>query len=165
VGYVVSAQEAMSPSALRRYLQQRLPDYMVPASFVMLDALPLTPNGKVDRRGLPAPEGNRAHLETTFVSPKTPIQRMLADIWKEVLGIEQVGIHDNFFDLGGHSLLATQVLSRLRVKCELNVPIQLLFELPTIDGLSGTLSFLLGSKQHQENLQPTIGEQEMEIEI
>jgi hypothetical protein len=138
---------------------------MVPANFMMLDALPLTPNGKVDQRALPAPEGSRAHLETTFVSPKTPIQLMLADIWKEVLGIEQVGIHDNFFDLGGHSLLATKVLSRLRVKCELNVPIQLLFELPTIDGLSGTLSLLLGSKQHQENLQPTIEGQEMEIEI
>jgi hypothetical protein len=82
-----------------------------------------------------------------------------------VLGIEQVGIHDNFFDLGGHSLLATKVQSRLRVNCELNVPIKLLFELPTIEGLSGTLSLLLGSKQHQENLPATIEEQEMEIEI
>jgi amino acid adenylation domain-containing protein/non-ribosomal peptide synthase protein (TIGR01720 family) len=142
VAYVVSSQEQLSPNDLRQYLKQSLPEYMVPGIFVMLDALPLTPNGKVDRRGLPAPEGSRAHLETTFVSPKTPFQRMLADIWKEVLGIEQVGLHDNFFDLGGHSLLATQVVSRVRDAFGVNMKLGYFFEMPTIAGMAESIETL-----------------------
>ena len=87
---------------------------MVPSAFVFLDLIPLTSNGKVDRKALPAPDQNRFDLEESFVAPRTPVEEMIAEIWAEVLKLDRVGIHDNFFDLGGHSLLATQVISRLR---------------------------------------------------
>jgi hypothetical protein len=107
VAYVVPSQEqALSTRELRRYLKQKLPDHMVPSAFVRLEALPLTPNGKVDRRALPVPDSTRADLEEDFVAPRTPVEKMLAEIWAEVLGVERVGIHDKFLELGGHSLLA-----------------------------------------------------------
>src|SRR4030095_8547225 len=93
--------------------QQTLTDYMVPSAYVFLEALPLTPNGKVDRSALPAPDQSRPELDETFAEPRTPIEELLANIWVDVLKLDKVGIHDNFFDLGGHSLLATQVMSRL----------------------------------------------------
>src|SRR5207244_101685 len=91
-----------------------LPDYMVPSAFVVLDALPLTPNGKIDRRGLPAPDQARPDVAGSFVSPRTPTEELLAQIWADVLGRTQVGVHDDFFELGGHSLLATQIVARMR---------------------------------------------------
>jgi acyl carrier protein len=109
---------------------------MIPDSFIILDALPLTPNGKIDRKALPAPESGRADMEESFVSPRTPIEEMLAGIWCDVLGLKKVGIHDNFFELGGHSLLATQVMSRLRNVFHVEIPLRSLFENPTIAGLT-----------------------------
>ena len=103
VAYIVADNE-LTATQLRRFLSEKLPAYMLPATYVQLDALPLTPNGKIDRRALPAPDMSRATLEEPFVAPRTPIERQLADIWGELLQIEQVGIHDNFFSLGGHSL-------------------------------------------------------------
>src|SRR4029077_10649835 len=100
--------------ALRSYLQAKLPEYMVPSAFVMLERLPLTPNGKVDRRALPAPDAARPALGEQYVVPRTAVERQLAEIWGSVLGLDGVGLHDNFFELGGHSLLATQVVSRIR---------------------------------------------------
>ncbi|WP_407882763.1 amino acid adenylation domain-containing protein, partial [Scytonema sp. NUACC26] len=112
VSYVVPQQLEQVPSisALKSFLREKLPDYMVPSAFVMLETLPLTPNGKVDRRALPAPDTARPELDQAFVAPRTPIEEVLAGIWTQTLGIDSVGIYDNFFDLGGHSLLATQVI-------------------------------------------------------
>jgi amino acid adenylation domain-containing protein len=118
--------------SLRRALEERLPDYMIPAAFVLLDALPLTPNGKVDRRSLPAPDSTRPELENPFVAPRSPIEEALANIWSQVLGLERVGAHDNFFDLGGHSLLATQVISRVRDLYRIEISLRSFFETPTV---------------------------------
>ncbi|MGB8690508.1 MAG: amino acid adenylation domain-containing protein [Microcoleus sp.] len=132
VAYVVCHQQP-SPaiSDLRRFLKEKLPEYMVPGAFVVLEALPLTPNGKVDRRALPAPE-KRSELEESFVAPRTPIEEILASIWGNILSIDSVGVSDNFFELGGHSLLATQVISRVRDTLAVELPLRSLFEAPTI---------------------------------
>lgn len=121
---------------LRSFLQTKLPDYMVPAAFVVLDALPLTPSGKVDRQALLALDQVRPQMCEAFVSPRTPIEELLAGIWTHVLGIEAVGIYDNFFALGGHSLLAMQVISRLRRALQVEVPVRVLFEAPTVASLA-----------------------------
>ncbi|MBI4524347.1 MAG: amino acid adenylation domain-containing protein [Deltaproteobacteria bacterium] len=137
VAYVVS-NRGSTPliNDLRRFLRQKLPDHMVPSAFVFLDDLPLTPNGKVDRRALPEPDQGRPKLEETYVAPRTPVEEGLAGIWAEVLGLKQVGIHDNFFDLGGHSLKATQVMSRVRATLQVDLPLRTLFEAPTVAGLA-----------------------------
>ena len=109
VAYCVSSRNAVwNVSELSRHLRTKLPDYMVPAVFVRLEALPLTPSDKIDRRALPLPDDLRPQLETGYVAPRNPIEEQLASIWCKVLGVERVGIHDNFFDLGGHSLLAVR---------------------------------------------------------
>ncbi|MBC1218452.1 non-ribosomal peptide synthetase, partial [Nostoc sp. UCD120] len=121
---------------VREYLQQKLPDYMMPSAFVLLDALPLTPNGKVDRRSLPSPDTATRNLSTGFVLPRTPIEAQIAQIWNQVLGVERIGINDNFFELGGHSLLATQVLSEINSAFGLDLSIQTMFESPTVAGIA-----------------------------
>jgi len=108
---------------------------MVPAAFVPLERLPLTPNGKVDRRALPPPDGTRPDGDDGFVAPRTPIEGVVAEIWAQVLGLERVGVRDNFFDLGGHSLLATQVIARLRGTFQIDLPLRSLFEAPTVAGM------------------------------
>jgi hypothetical protein len=127
---------ASTIEALRHFLQQRLPHYMVPAVFVCLDALPLTPNGKVDRHALPVPGPERPALEDVFVAPRTPVEEVLAGIWADVLAMRQVGVHDNFFALGGHSLLAMQVVSRLRATFRVDLLLRCFFETPTVAGLA-----------------------------
>jgi acyl-coenzyme A synthetase/AMP-(fatty) acid ligase len=104
---------APSVSELRDFLKDKLPDYMVPSAFVFLDRLPLTHNGKIDRKALPVPDQCRPELEEIYVAPRTPVEEMIAEIWAEVLKLDRVGVHDNFFDLGGHSLLATQIISKV----------------------------------------------------
>ncbi len=132
VAYLVCDREQTpTVSSLRGFLKQRLPEYMVPAAFVFLEALPLTPNGKIDRRALPTPDFAQ-QLEAQFVAPRNPLEQTLAQIWADVLGIKQVGVRDNFFELGGHSLLATQLISRVRTAFKLEVPLRNLFESPTI---------------------------------
>ena len=139
-------------SELRSFLKSKLPEYMVPSAFVMLDALPLTPNGKVDRRALPVPDQRYPELERNFVAPSTPVEEELAQIWSKVLSVEQVGIHDNFFDLGGHSLLATQVISLVRQAFHLDLPLLSLFEAPTVAGLAAMLLL----KQHWQMEQQSL---------
>ncbi|BAZ09555.1 amino acid adenylation domain-containing protein [Calothrix sp. NIES-4071] len=132
VAYVVpNVEQSLKVSELRRLLKQKLPDYMVPSAFVELKALPLTANGKVDRRALPAPDSARPELEDVFVAPNTPEEKILAAIWAKVLGVEQVGINDNFFALGGDSIRSIQVLSQAKEK-GLNFSIQQLFQHQTI---------------------------------
>ncbi len=136
IAYIVpNALEFPKTHELKGFLQQNLPSYMIPASFVLLDVIPTTPNGKLDRKALP--EANlQTGLETTFVAPQTQLQELLAGIWADVLRLEQVGIQDNFFDLGGHSLLATQIVSRIRRLIRTDLPVRLLFEFPTIEALA-----------------------------
>jgi len=126
-------------AALRAGLQAKLPEYMIPAAFVLLDALPLTPNGKVDRQALPALDPSLAVRSQHYVAPRSPIERQVAEIWCEVLGLKQVGVHDNFFELGGHSLLATQVVSRIRSTFEVELPLRVLFETPTVAELADVI--------------------------
>ncbi|GHO80005.1 hypothetical protein KSD_77760 [Ktedonobacter sp. SOSP1-85] len=137
VAYVVpEAGEVVQPGSegeLRSALKERLPEYMLPAQFVLLDALPLSPNGKVDRRQLPVPE---ASLSTTFVAPRNPREEQLAHFWRQLFHAEQIGVHDNFFDLGGHSLLATQVIAWIRETFQVELPLRSLFETPTIADLT-----------------------------
>ena len=137
VAYVVpEPEQAPTISELRDFLKDKLPDYMVPSAFVVLDKLPLTPNGKLDRLALPAPSLARPELDTNFVAPRTPVEEQLVEIWEEVLGLERVGVHDDFFELGGHSLLATQVVSRVRGALRAELPLRYLFEEPTVAGLA-----------------------------
>src|SRR6185295_2250481 len=130
VAYVVSG-EAADSNQLRAYLKEKLPEYMVPSAVVFLDELPLTPNGKVDRKALPEPEWI-SEASSVFVAARTPIEEVLSGIWEQVLSVERVGAHDNFFDLGGHSLLATQVISRMRESFNVELPLRVIFESPTI---------------------------------
>jgi amino acid adenylation domain-containing protein len=125
---------------LRERLRERLPDHMMPAAFVVLDALPLSPNGKVARAELPAPDGGRPDAAAAYVPPRTAVERLLAADWSDLLGLDRLGVHDNFFtELGGHSLLATQVVSRLREDFGVELPLRRMFETPTIAGLAAAL--------------------------
>ncbi|MEH2455650.1 amino acid adenylation domain-containing protein [Nostoc sp.] len=121
---------------LRHYLNEKLPEYMIPSAFVVLEKFPLTSNGKVDSCALPIPEKFKNGLESSFVAPSTPTQEILANLWAAILSIEKVGIYDNFFDLGGHSLLATSLLFRIRQAFAIDFPLRCLFETPTIAALS-----------------------------
>ncbi len=152
VAYVV-ADRAQTPTTteLRSFLKERLPIYMVPSAFVILEALPLTPNGKVDRRALPIPETSRKELDSSFVAPRTPTEEILATIWGDILKVE-VGIHDNFFELGGHSLLAIQLISRLRDTFSVELPVQFLFGSATVASLAEHIE----ASRHQSQAIPPI---------
>src|SRR6202158_6508040 len=137
VGYVVpAAGHAPDATILRQHLARTLPDYMIPAAFVMLDALPLTPSGKLDRNALPAPDQQPV---TESTPPRTATEKVLAGLWAETFGLERVGIHDNFFDLGGHSLLVTHLISKIRAAFGVELPLGTLFEVSTIAGLAERL--------------------------
>ncbi|GAB4190132.1 MAG: hypothetical protein Fur006_31950 [Coleofasciculaceae cyanobacterium] len=155
VAYVVpSSKPAPTIAQLRRFLIEKLPNYMVPTAFVLLETLPLTPNGKVDRRALPAPEPTRPESTVSWVPPRTPVEEMLVSIWSQVLGIEQVGIYDNFFELGGHSLLVTQVISQIRKVFGVDLPVRCLFEAPTIASLLDYVERAMGAES--ESITPPI---------
>lgn len=147
--YVVAANEqAFLNGALRKYLQEKLPEYMVPELFVPLGRLPLTPTGKLDRRALPQP-GNERPVNAEFVAPATLVQEVVAAIWADVLGVEKVGKIDNFFHLGGHSLLAIQVVSRLREAFNAEVPVRSLFESPSLEQFSGRVQQIIRGSNAQ----------------
>ena len=117
---------------------------MVPAIFVYLERMPLTPNGKIDRKALPVPGRLRPELEKGYVAPRTALEESLAAIWAGVLGLERIGVHDNFFDLGGHSLKATQVISQARRVFKADLPLRSLFESPTVAGLAERVQSAMG---------------------
>ncbi len=125
---------------LRAFLKQHLPDYMIPSAFVPLEALPLTPNGKIDRRALPAPNGLRPQKELAYVAPQSEMERLIAQVWEEVLQVRQVGVHDNFFEVGGSSLLVVQMHSKLHDLVDREIPMAELFRHPTISALAQFLS-------------------------
>jgi acyl carrier protein len=132
----VGASAAPEVAELRSFLRERLPDYMLPATFVALLALPLLPNGKVDRSALPAPGEGLLGPGAAYVEPATAVERRLAAIWASLLGTERVGLQDDFFELGGHSLLAAQVLFRIQEELAVEISVQSLFENPTVAGLA-----------------------------
>ncbi|WP_367189404.1 amino acid adenylation domain-containing protein [Burkholderia sp. Ed8] len=160
VAYVVGAQEGeeLEVSRLRAHLQRSVPEYMVPAHFVLLQEMPLTPNGKVDRRKLPAPETSRG--EQGYVAPRTQTEEVIAQVWAEVLKLDRVGIHDNFFELGGHSLLAAQVISRIEEVLSINFSLVHIFSQPTVSALS---SYVANLKDRQ--LDKAIEEEKVFAEI
>ena len=125
-------ETASYPASWRRFLQERLPYYMIPSTFIQQDALPLTPHGKVERDALPSPQSFMATRADTYVAPRTSVEERLAAIWAETLDVEQVGVYDNFFELGGHSLLTTQLIAQIRHSFQVDLPLRTLFDAPTI---------------------------------
>jgi amino acid adenylation domain-containing protein len=145
VAYVIPAKaEPPTSGELQKALAARLPGYMVPSLYVLLDAFPLTPNGKVNRRGLPAPQQIDRGQPRAYESPITPLENLLVELWTDLLKIDEIGIHDNFFALGGHSLLATRVVTRLRTMLDLDLPVRTLFERPTIAEFAMAIDSQLG---------------------
>jgi pristinamycin I synthase-3/4 len=139
VAYAVgTGTSVLDEGELRLHLKQMLPDYMIPAAFVVLDVLPLTPNGKVDRKVLPAPEGRPEVAK--YVAPRTSTEKVLVGIWAEILKLDRVGVQDNFFDLGGHSLLATRLVARIRDDLGTALPLRTVFDAPTVAGLAVLLT-------------------------
>ena len=152
VAYLVVREAGVVPPSaeLRALLLQSLPDYMVPAIFLSLETLPLTPNGKIDRRALPAPEGQQ--LRADYAAPSTPKETLLAGIFAEVLGLERVGAQDDFFALGGHSLLVMQLVSRVRKVFDIELPLRSIFEAPTVAELTAQIDSLEnGQRLHLAN--------------
>jgi aspartate racemase len=140
VAYVVPHRgQAPTSSGLRSFLQAKLPDYMVPATFVLLDALPLTPNGKVNHRALPAPDRTRPNLKKTAGAHRDALELQLTRIWEKVLNVTHIGVQDNFFEVGGHSLLALQLLAQIKKTWDQNLPLTALFQAPTIEQLADVL--------------------------
>jgi Non-ribosomal peptide synthetase modules and related proteins len=140
VAYVVlhNEQDADGPQ-LRRFMKERIPEYMVPAQVVFLAAFPQTPNKKIDRKALPAPGADACATENDFEPPATVVEKAVAGIWTELLGIQRIGRKDNFFDMGGNSLSATQLVSRLREFFAVSLPLASVFDTPTIGGLASLL--------------------------
>jgi amino acid adenylation domain-containing protein len=142
VAYVVpQVEQSLTTAELRSFLKEKLPDYMIPNAIVILEFLPLTSNGKIDRRALPIPDLH-SQREDKYVAPRTPIEEILAQVWTQILKVEQVGIHDNFFTFGGHSLLATQLVSRIRTNFKVELPLRSLFAAPTVAELAQSIQQL-----------------------
>ncbi|MBG1262687.1 amino acid adenylation domain-containing protein [Nostoc sp. BAE] len=148
VAYVVTRAKSEIKNQLRSFLKQKLPDYMVPSAFVILDALPLTPNGKIDRRGLPKPDTARHELEKEIVAPRTESEEILAKIWREVLHLEQIGIHDNFFELGGDSILSIQIIFKAKL-AGLQLSAKQIFQHQTIAELAAVTNITQTARAEQ----------------
>ncbi|HEX8559857.1 MAG TPA: amino acid adenylation domain-containing protein [Pyrinomonadaceae bacterium] len=155
VGYVTAAAaEAPTADELRDFLRERLPEYMLPSAFVVLDALPLTASGKPDRRALPAPGPSRPALAAPYAAPQTPLEKAIAEVWREFLRLESIGVNDNFFELGGHSLMLVLVQERLRESHGRDVPVADLFRFPTVRALSLHLGHAPGRKDVEGESSP-----------
>jgi amino acid adenylation domain-containing protein len=155
VAYVrPSTSQTDVAAELRSFLKQKLPEYMVPASFVVQSSLPVTANGKLDRNALPNVDV-KPETEVEFIAPRTGVERRIAELWSEILGIKRVGVLDNFFAVGGHSLLAMRLISRIRSSFEIELALRLLFESPTLEGMAGHVEAALRSDAgHQRRLPP-----------
>ncbi|HEX5603286.1 MAG TPA: amino acid adenylation domain-containing protein, partial [Pyrinomonadaceae bacterium] len=158
VAYVIPSGSDLDILALRGFIASRLPDYMVPALIITLDSFPLSPTGKLERKALPAPESDRPTVSADFVGPRSSLEQDLADIWIRLLGIERVGIHDNFFELGGHSLLLTRLATRIRDQFGVEVPMRILFDVPTIEGISVSITSLLMDQTDDAEIAALLGE-------
>jgi len=149
---VPMAEQAPTINEIKNYLRQKLPDYMVPSTIVLLDALPMTTSHKIDRTRLPDPEQKRSDLVGTYIAPQTPLEKVLAGIWTEVMDVEKIGTQDNFFDLGGHSLLLLQVISRIHDVFGIEISPKYLFENPTVADLA---ALILQDTENQERITKT----------
>ncbi|GAX43384.1 amino acid adenylation domain-containing protein [Tolypothrix sp. NIES-4075] len=148
VAYIVLNQDStLTNSELRHYLLPKLPDYMVPSAFVFLDALPLTPNNKLDRLALKAPDASKQDTQASFVAPRNDLERRLTQIWEEVLGMQPIGVTDNFFDLGGHSLAAISLFAQIENKFAKKLPLVTLFQSGTVEALAQTIQALSADNQ------------------
>jgi amino acid adenylation domain-containing protein len=149
VAYVVGTEDVPA-TTLRSFLQNWLPQSMLPANFVFLDRIPRTPNGKIDRKALTAASDQwQPEAEVDFVAPQTELESTVAEIWRDVLRVERVGVNDNFFALGGHSLLATQLVNRVRTTCSVNLPLRSVFEAPSVSGMATLIERLQNEAQSQ----------------
>jgi thioesterase domain-containing protein/acyl carrier protein len=149
VAYVAARSSALlSTSDLRRFLEKRLPDYMIPSRFVLLEALPRTANRKVDHAALPSLGNERPILHSEFTPPRTRLERIAAEVWADTLGIDRVGVHDNFFELGGHSLLATRLIARLRETFGVDLPLKSIFTEPTVATFAKSLEYQEGLRSY-----------------
>jgi amino acid adenylation domain-containing protein len=155
LAYLVAGGQQPAPSvtALREFLQPKLPEHMIPVSFIVLDALPLTPNGKIDRKALPAPDQARPELGKEFVAPRTPAEEIVAGIWEELLDVRPVGVRDDFFSLGGHSLLAVRLMARIQASFGQHLPLASLFQGATIEKLAS----LLHEQPHDHGASALVG--------
>lgn len=151
IGYVVgNGKSPISEATLKRDLGRKLPEYMVPSRFILLDAIPTTATGKVNRQALPDLDQTRPALEVSYAAPAFDLQQRLAEIWADVLSLNRVGIHDNFFDLGGHSLLAMRIISKVHDAFGTAVSMRSFLDAPTVAGLAGVIETVLSSKQNPE---------------
>jgi non-ribosomal peptide synthetase component F len=164
IGYVVKKDGKIGPTEIRRLAAERLPDYMVPSAIVEMDRLPLTPNGKIDRKALPDPGSARPDLNEAYVEPETEAQKMLAEIWKQVLGVDRVGIHDNFFSLGGDSIRTLQVVSRARNN-GLAFSLQDLYRRQTISELASQITVAEAQPQPPETQESEVDVEQLLAEL
>jgi len=156
---VLSSHPRPTVDELRRFLKRTLPDYMMPSAFVFMESLPLT-NGKLDRKALPNPDERRPELTQPYISPRNDVERMLAEIWAEILSLDRVGVHDNFFDLGGHSLAATRVVSQVIKQFRLELPLQSLFQSPTVAEMAAVIDERQKNRLTEEELERILTELE-----
>jgi acyl carrier protein len=160
VAYVVPREGQLpTRNELRRYAQERIPDFMVPAQVVIMTAFPQTPNRKIDRRALPSPEADALEIESDFEPPVTMVEEDVARLWTELLGVQRIGRRDNFFEAGGHSLLAMQLVVRIRERFTVDLPLKNLFERPTVAGLAEVIDALSWSAPVMASVQ-SAGERE-----
>jgi len=138
--FTSSDGDAPEVAEIRAFLEEHLPDYMIPKVFVALDEMPIDPSGKINRHALPAPDLSAARVTTEYVAPRTQTEEILVKIVEEILNIDRVGVHDSFFDLGGHSMMATQVVSRIRDEFDVEISLRTLFEHPTVEGISHAIT-------------------------
>jgi acyl carrier protein len=158
--FTTDGSKVLSVSELRTYLKEKLPEFMIPSRLMWLDALPLTAGGKVDRRALPDPGNSRPELDTPYLAPRNRAEEELSQIWIEVLGLEEVGIYDNFFDLGGQSLAATRVVSRVLKRFQLEIPLQSLLQSPTVAEMAAAIAEHQAKKIDKPELERILAELE-----